>query len=135
MKLLPDRLSRIVVRDFVEREIEDELQFHLSLRAQEHVASGMSDVDAHKLAAQQFGNLQQIKTECAQIANRNRLLVRLTKPLLVVILIAGIFIHAAGTERDVRHIGDILIAIAILMRLLLYVRGLSRFKFSNAGRK
>ncbi len=117
MKLLPDQLSRIVTRDFVEREIEEELQFHISLRSQEYVDSGKSDADAHKLAAQRFGNLQQVKAECVQIARRNRLFVRLTKPLLVVMVIAGIFIHAASTERDVRHMGDILIAIAILMRM------------------
>lgn len=135
MKLLPDRLSRIVIRDFVDREIEEELQFHLSLRAKEYRESGMSEADAHKFAAQRFGNFQQIKTECAQIASRNRLLVRLTKPFLAVLVIVGILVHAVSTERDVRHIGDILIAIAILLRVLLHVRGFSRLKVSSAGRE
>ncbi|HKR58379.1 MAG TPA: permease prefix domain 1-containing protein [Pyrinomonadaceae bacterium] len=124
MKLLLARIRQAFDRNFVEREIEEELQFHLDLLTQKHVDEGRSMTEARKLAATRFGDVHAIKAKCAQIVRRNSLSLRVAKLLLVLQLIGGILIHNYAVERDVRRMGSLLIAIAILVRLLIYVRGL-----------
>ena len=43
-------------RDRFDREMEEEMQFHLELRAAEHSQAGMSEQDARDAAQRQFGN-------------------------------------------------------------------------------
>lgn len=133
MKLLPDWLSRVISSNSLEREVEEELRFHLDLLIEEYVARGISHFDAEGLAVRRFGNLRQIKAKCVQIANRNRPYIRVIKSLMVLLLFSGILIRFSAVELAVRHIGEILVAIAILTRVLLYVRGLRPAKVSDTA--
>src|SRR5690606_4923986 len=49
------------VRPSVEREIDDEMAFHLEMRVRELVAGGMSEEDARAEALRRAGNLNRIK--------------------------------------------------------------------------
>lgn len=51
-------------RSSVERELDDELQFHLEKQIEENIATGMSERDARSAALRQFGDLAQRKEEC-----------------------------------------------------------------------
>lgn len=51
----------------VERELDDELTFHLAMRAEKLRAAGLSDADAAQQARRQFGDLGGIRGECLRI--------------------------------------------------------------------
>jgi putative ABC transport system permease protein len=48
----------------VERELDEELQFHLERRIEEYVASGLSAADARHAALRALGGVEQRKEEC-----------------------------------------------------------------------
>jgi predicted permease len=61
---LVHRLRALVRRGAVERELADELRFHLEHAIEKHVASGMSRDEAARRARLEFGGLAQIAEEC-----------------------------------------------------------------------
>ncbi len=48
----------------VERDVDDELEFHLAKREQKLRAEGLSERDAARIARQRFGDLEDIRAEC-----------------------------------------------------------------------
>jgi predicted permease len=69
MKLLHDvigvwhRLTALVFRRRRERDVEDELAFHLAMRQAEHERAGAPTTDAHRAARRQFGNVASLREE------------------------------------------------------------------------
>jgi predicted permease len=67
-----ERLSRLL-RPPVEREVDEELAFHLEMRASELQEKGMPAEAARGAAARRFHDLDKTRRECRQIArNRDR---------------------------------------------------------------
>jgi hypothetical protein len=62
-----DRLSRLL-RPPVEREVDEELAFHLEMRARELVDDGMAPDAARRAAARRFSDLERTRRECRRIA-------------------------------------------------------------------
>lgn len=60
-KLIRDRLRALRDSDGVHREIDEELRFHLDMRAEENVRQGMSPEEARREAEKRFGRLARIK--------------------------------------------------------------------------
>ena len=58
------RLRAFVRGRAVERELEEELRFHLEHEIDKHVASGRSRDEATRLARLAFGGVEQVKEEC-----------------------------------------------------------------------
>ena len=115
------------------REIEDELRFHLDCLTDEHCRQAMPTDQARSKAEERFGNFEQIRDECVEISMRNNLQTRALKCLLILIFLAGALVHVLGTEYHVTRMGDVLMMIGLLGRLLVYVRGLRRSSsFSDA---
>src|SRR6185295_15648412 len=56
-----DRLRALVQSNRVHDEIDEELRFHVEMRAADNVARGMSLKEAHDEAAQRFGQIARIK--------------------------------------------------------------------------
>ena len=56
-----DRIRALRDSDAVHREIDEEMRFHLDMRAEENVRRGMSPDDARREAERRFGRLTQIK--------------------------------------------------------------------------
>lgn len=133
MRLLPDWLSTLINSNSIEREVEEELLFHLDLLTEKYIARGISRAEAEGFAARQFGNIQHIKVKCARIANRNRPYIRVMKSLMVLLLFSGMLVHFSADELAVRRIGDLMVAIAVLTRVLFYVRGLMPTKVSDTA--
>ncbi|GMR23329.1 MAG: ABC transporter permease [Acidobacteriota bacterium] len=53
----------------VESEIEDELRFHLEMRARDYEARGLSGKEAAHAAKRRFGNVNAIRYECRRLSN------------------------------------------------------------------
>ena len=117
-------LSQVLNPGVLESEIEEELRFHVELLTQEYLGRNMSLREAQSRATARFGNLDEIKVKCATIKRRSNPLLRAMKAVLLLMLLAGALVRAFATELDVKHLGDLLIAIPILAQLLFYVRGL-----------
>ena len=60
-KVLLDRLRALRDSEAVHREIDEELRFHLDMRAEEYVRQGMSPEQARREAERRFGHLTRIK--------------------------------------------------------------------------
>lgn len=60
-KVFRDRLRALRDSETVHREIDEELRFHLDMRAEENVRRGMSPEEARREAERHFGRLMRIK--------------------------------------------------------------------------
>jgi len=60
-KAFRDRIRALLDSDAVHREIDEEMRFHLDMRAEENVRRGMSPEDARREAERRFGRLTRIK--------------------------------------------------------------------------
>ncbi len=126
---MKDWLSRLVNSTSVEREVEEELRCHLDLLTEKYIACGISRAEAEGFAARRFGNVEQIRNQCLEISMRNSPQVRALKSLLVLVFLIGIFVRILATEYHVTRMGTLLMALGLLGRLLLYVRGLNPSRF------
>ncbi|HZS44994.1 MAG TPA: ABC transporter permease [Blastocatellia bacterium] len=55
------RLKGVVYKDAIERDMDDEMRFHMRMRAQQYIDQGMTPDEARRKALRQFGNLGVIK--------------------------------------------------------------------------
>ncbi len=106
----------------VERDIGAELRFHLDLLTQDYLQRDMSLEEAKDAALRQFGNVEQITAQCAEISKRRHPLVLALKCLLSVFFLAGILLRVLAGDRHLKHCGDLLSAVSILTWVFLYVR-------------
>jgi putative ABC transport system permease protein len=58
------RLRALFRRSAVERELDDELRFHVEHEVEKHVAAGMPRDQATRRASLEFGGVEQVKEEC-----------------------------------------------------------------------
>jgi putative ABC transport system permease protein len=61
---LPLRLRTLFRRGDVERELDEELQFHLEQQVADNIANGMSAADARTAALRSIGGLERRKEQC-----------------------------------------------------------------------
>lgn len=115
------------------REVDDELRFHLDLLTDEHCRQDMPPDEARFKAEERFGDFEQIRDQCVEISMRNSLQTRALKSFLAVLFVMGILVYALGTEYHVRRIGEVLMMIGLLGRLLVYVRSLQRSSFLSGA--
>lgn len=109
----------------VPREVEEELQFHLDLLTEEHCRQNIPLDQAQAEAVKRFGNVEKIRDECVRIAVRNQPLILALKWLCGLVFLAGVLVRIYGTDYHVTRVGDLLMEVAALARLLLYLRGKS----------
>jgi hypothetical protein len=110
--------------DQTRREIDEELRFHLDLLTEEQLQRNPSLEEAREAALMRFGNIEQITDHCAQIKRRQLPVIRASKVFLVLLFIFGVMIRIFASEFHVTRVGDILMAVGLLGRLWLYLRGL-----------
>jgi len=125
--------SKVLFQSFnseqTNRDVEEELRFHLDLLTEEHYRQDL-DRDAARLAAlKQFGDVDQIRNQCVEISMRNSPATRAMKSLLALTFVIGILVRVMGTEYHVTRMGTLLITLGLLGRLFLYVRGLNSSRF------
>jgi hypothetical protein len=115
------------------REIEEELRFHLDQLTDEHYRQDIPWDEARALAQKRFGNVEQIRDQCVEISRRNHPSLRALKLLFVLVFLIGVLVRVFSPEYHVTRVGDILMAVGVLGRLFLYVRGLNPASFTNAA--
>jgi predicted permease len=67
LRLLRARLRGLLRRRSVEREMEEEMRFHLRMRAEENVRRGMAPEEAERAALRSFGQWPRIKEACRDV--------------------------------------------------------------------
>ncbi len=119
-------LFRRANRKQISFEVEEELRFHIEMLQHKYTQQGIAAAEARVAALRRFGNLETIKRQCVHISRRNSVLRRVLKTSLILLALIGLSIHILGSfDYKVVRIGHVLIMIAVLGRLLLYVRGLT----------
>ena len=104
------------------REIDEELRLHIDLLTEEHLQENLAFEDARNAALQHFGDVELIKSQCAQIKQRSSPLTRALKVFLILVFITGLFIRILAPEYHMTRVGTILMAVGALGRLWFYVR-------------
>ena len=89
MKAAITRLYHRFDREVIEREIEEELRFHLELLTEQHLRQEIGLAEAKDAALRRFGSLAQIKDECVQISRRNGAVTRVLKSFLILLFVVG----------------------------------------------
>jgi hypothetical protein len=107
-----------------ERDVGEELQFHVDMLEMKYAQHGMSTAEAKAAAQKRFGNIERVTKQCVAISRRNSAFTRILKTFLILVGLAGLAIKIFSSDTNVARIGGVLIMIAIAGRLLLYVRGL-----------
>ena len=110
-------------------DVEDELQFHVEMLERKYMQEGMCAADAQAAALRRFGNFQRVKKQCVEITKRSTLLRRVLKSSLLLLGLVGLSISIGSSDYKVDRVGHVMIMIAVMGRLLLYVRGLSPFTY------
>ena len=113
--------------DQTRREIDEELRFHLDLLTDEHCLLDIPFAEAREAALRRFGSVEQIKNECVEISRHPA--VRLLKSFLLLVFFAGVLVRVFSPEHHLTRVGNVLMAVGVLSRLWLYVRGLNPPKF------
>ena len=108
-----------------EREIDEELRFHLDRLTHDLVSKNLSLAQAQHVARDRFGDIDQVRKQCVEIRRRNSPFNRALKMFLVLVVVCGFLIRVSAPEYRVARIGGILMFIGIVGRLFLYVRGLA----------
>jgi hypothetical protein len=106
----------------IERDIGAELRFHVDRLTQDYLQPDMSLEEARGAALRQFGNVEQITAQCAEISRRRHPFVLALKCLLSLIFLAGILLRVLAGDIHVKHCGDLLSAVSILSWMFLYAR-------------
>ena len=124
MRDLTSRLFNPTGSEAIEREVEEELAFHLELLTEQRLQDGDTLEDARASALQRFGSVEDVKDQCVEISKRKRPFTRALKSFLLLMFVAGIFVRIFATELQFDRVGQMLITVAVMGRLFLYVRGL-----------
>ena len=104
------------------REIDEELRLHLDLLTEENCRNDMSLAEARDAAHRRFGDLGQITDQCVEISKRSQPAILALKSFLILIFLAGVLVRIFGSEYHFTRVGDILMFVSILSRVLLYLR-------------
>jgi len=116
--------KRFERKDF-ERDVEDELLFHIDLLTQQYLQQGLPLEEAREAALKRFGNMSEIKNECVKIGDRNNSLLVLLKVGLLAVFLFGVLMRIFIPIKNFTHLADVLMMLAVLGRLFMYVRGLN----------
>lgn len=112
-----------------EREIDEELRFHLELLTQEYLLQELSAEEAKAAAVMRFGNVESIREQCVAISRQGHPFVMALRSFLILMFLTGVVLRILDLDADVHHLGKLLMVVPILGRLLLFVRGLTPSSF------
>jgi hypothetical protein len=108
----------------VERQVEEELDFHCEMLREKYQEMGLSEEAAREAARKRFGDVERVQAECVAISRRSRPAVKLLKLMLLLFFASGLSLRINSVEIYFKHLADILMATGVLGQLLLHLRGL-----------
>jgi hypothetical protein len=118
-------LSRVQIGS----EVEDELRFHLDQLTEEQLRLDVTLEEAKAAALDRFGDIDQIKEECVEISRSSHPILLALKSFLILVFLGGVLLRVFASEPTVKHCANILMAVGVLGRLLVYARGLRPSSF------
>jgi hypothetical protein len=121
-------------RSALEREVEEELQFHIEMQARDYERQGLTPEEAFAKAALRFGDFGQIKMQCMRIGKQNGARTVAMRILFTVAFLLGVLIRILSSEFHVTRVGDLLIMISVFGGLLLYAKRSSPSVFRTGGK-
>jgi hypothetical protein len=130
MNFFTERFRRLDSRR-IHLEVEEELQFHLDLLTEEHCRQNIPWEQAQATALERFGNVEQIRDECLRISRRNHPAVLALKWFFGFIFVSGVLVRVFSPEFHLTRVGDILMTVGALSRLLLYLRGIYPSRYGS----
>jgi len=90
--------------DLIEREIDDELRFHVEMRTDDNVRAGMSPEEARDDAHRRFGDFRRIHTTCRRIQLGERIMLQRIQVALTAILLVVVVVMAVSfSKRQARY--------------------------------
>lgn len=123
IKFILRQLGAHVRKEAVDHEIEDELRFHIEMRTRDNIAAGMSPEDAVADAIRRFGDFDHIRTICEEIRKEWLMgVMKVVKGLAWIIIGCGLTLKMTADEEAWQPVGNALILIASLWRLLIHLR-------------
>lgn len=120
MKNLLNRIRR--GKSSIENDVDDELRFHLEMRAEEYERRGIARDKSEAMAKKRFGNIKKVRSECIQISARSSLLTWLLNMVFLINLIVGLMLRVFVPQTQVNRIGDVMMMIGGLGILLVYAK-------------
>ena len=129
MKDLTRRLFNPIRSEAIEREVEEELRFHLDSLTEQQLQHADTFEQARASALRRFGNVEEVKDECVEISKRKHPFTRALKSFLILTFLAGVLVRVFAAELHVDRVGQMLIAIGAMGRLFMYVRDLKPAAF------
>lgn len=109
----------------IEREIEEELRFHLEMRAEQNRTAGMSAEAAQADARERFGDYEAVKSQCHEIVQEtlaNSPARRSLNAFIWMMHGGGWALRFLSDIDTVQQCGNVLIVISVMWRLLVYMR-------------
>lgn len=116
------RLFPFLLSNTAQRYIDDEILFHIEMRTQENINSGMAYDEARRNAVMRFGKLAHIKRECLKVYWDNHVGLKMLKYFLWIAVAFGLTLRLTGSTRGVKPMGDLIAMSAIFLRLLIHLR-------------
>jgi hypothetical protein len=116
LSFLSERLSS----SGVDRDVHEELEFHIEQRARGLEREGFSAAESRALAEERFGDFEKIKKQCVRIAVQRSMGLFTMKMIFMAIFLLGVFVRSLTIDFRVNRVGTLLMAIAVLGGILLY---------------
>lgn len=63
-RVLKQGFQGLIQKESLDREMDEEMRFHLELRTRRNIEAGMSPEEAHNAAMRRFGAMEQVKEVC-----------------------------------------------------------------------
>jgi hypothetical protein len=102
----------------LEQEIIDELEFHISMRADENIRCGMPPEEAHEAALRRFGDFERVRQQCRRALIGERMMWQRIQMVLSVVLLIAVAVLAAQVYSGQRDNRESLVRISNSLRQL-----------------
>jgi len=116
------RVLNSLSRKDIERDVDEELDFHIGLLQQEYIRLGMTPEQAINATEERFGDIRRVRKECVDISKRQRPTVLLLKLMFALIFLLGVMVAVFSPETHVDRVGHLLMTIGALSYFLVYSR-------------
>jgi hypothetical protein len=86
----------------IDREIDEEITFHLDSLAREFAAEGASPAESRAMAVERFGDVDAIRAQCRRIALEDRIMlqkINLVVMLIVLMAVIGVSLYVVVTQK------------------------------------
>ena len=115
----------------IEREIDEELRFHIDMQTRDYEGRGLSTEDSRVMANTRFGDVEKIKKECIRIGSGTTVLIWILNSVFLLSLFLGLVLRGLVPEFHVNRVGDVMMMIGGLGILLVYTKKAGTTLFSS----